>query len=380
MSRKANPTVVGIFALGAVALLVAGVALFGGGKFFRPKLSYVAYFKGSAAGLRKGAAVNFRGVRIGSVTDIQVQVDADKQAMWIPVYFEIEPGRVTQLSGGGYPGEAKARASIQQMVDSGLRAQLVTESFVTGQLAVELDFMPDKPAEYVRLDGEVAEFPTVPSTLAELTSTLKDLPIEEIIAKLDRSLTGIDKVVNAPELADSVKSLPLAVADLRKLIRDVNDQIKPLALAMTETLGETRTLVRNVDRQIGPISKSLADGLADARKLVNHVNETGDPISEQLTGALGDTRKLVANVDGQVRPLAETFAKALADAQEAMRQATKTLAAAEGVVAKDSKLYHDLNRALEEFAGAARAIRLAAEYLQRHPEALFKGKGAEKGR
>ena len=380
MSRKANPTVVGIFALGAISLLVVGVALFGGGKFFRPKLAYVAYFKGSAGGLRKGAAVNFRGVRIGSVTDIHVQVDVEKDEMWIPVYFEVEPDRVTRVSGGSYRGEAVARSAIEKMIDKGLRAQLVTESFVTGQLSVELDFMSDKPAEYVRPDGEVAEFPTVPSTMAELTSTLKDLPVKEIFAKLDSAITGIDKLVNAPETMASIKSLSLAVEDLRKLVKDVNDQVEPIASAITKTLGEAQKLVRNVDQQIEPISKSLTAGLDDARKLVNHVNEKVDPISDGLTGALADTRKLVNNVDGQVQPLAETIAKSLADARAALQQATKTLATAEGVVAKDSQLHHGLTKALQEFAGAARALRLAAEYLQRHPEALFQGKGGAKGR
>ena len=79
MSRKANPTIVGIFVIGALALLVAGVVLFGSGKFFRPTLEYVAYFEGSVGGLLKGAPVKFHGVRIGAVTDIRVEVDMETE-------------------------------------------------------------------------------------------------------------------------------------------------------------------------------------------------------------------------------------------------------------------------------------------------------------
>ena len=44
-------------------------------------------------------------------------------------------------------------------------------------------------------------------------------------------------------------------------------------------------------------------------------------------------------------------------------------------MSKDSPLYHDLKRVLRDLADAARSIRVLADYLERHPDALIYGKG-----
>ena len=64
MSKKSNPAVIGAFVVGAVTLLVAGVALFGGGELFKKRFNYVAYFEEQTKGLRVGSNVILNGVRI----------------------------------------------------------------------------------------------------------------------------------------------------------------------------------------------------------------------------------------------------------------------------------------------------------------------------
>ena len=92
MSKRASPTVIGAFVVGAAILAVAGVAYFGGGKFLAKTTAYVAFFDGSLKGLNIGAPVTFRGVRIGTVTNIVVRFDSVDQSIRIPVYFELEQG------------------------------------------------------------------------------------------------------------------------------------------------------------------------------------------------------------------------------------------------------------------------------------------------
>jgi paraquat-inducible protein B len=55
-------------------------------------------------------------------------------------------------------------------------------------------------------------------------------------------------------------------------------------------------------------------------------------------------------------------------------QAQSTLAAADGLFGANAPLRYDLNALLKELTGAARSIRVFADYLERHPDALLRGK------
>src|SRR3954468_20813224 len=97
MSKRANPKVVGGFVLGAIALAIAGAAAFGGGAFLHTRPEAVAFFEGSIGGLAEGAPVNLRGVRIGSVKDIKLNINTDNLSVEIAVYLEFEPERFSEI-------------------------------------------------------------------------------------------------------------------------------------------------------------------------------------------------------------------------------------------------------------------------------------------
>jgi paraquat-inducible protein B len=67
MSKPANKTLIGAFVVGAVALAVAAIVLFGSGRFFKDMDQWVAIFPGSVKGLNVGSPVVFRGVQVGQV-------------------------------------------------------------------------------------------------------------------------------------------------------------------------------------------------------------------------------------------------------------------------------------------------------------------------
>src|SRR5690242_12946620 len=134
MAKNTNPKLIGGFVLGALALVVVGVLMFGGGQFLVTKRPAVLYFEGSLGGLAPGAPVNFRGVKIGTVTGMQIEYDVEKQEVHIPVFVEIEPDRIQITSG------KRDERNIATLVRRGLRAQLVVQSLVTGQASVQLDF------------------------------------------------------------------------------------------------------------------------------------------------------------------------------------------------------------------------------------------------
>src|SRR5437588_86228 len=134
---KINPTVIGLFIIGALTLVIVAVLGFGGSALFERRERAVAYFRGSVQGLSVGARVEFRGVPVGKVEAIKLEIDVRDQSAVIPVFFDYDPHAWRFIG-----GPAGQQVNVAEAVAHGLRAELVPQSFVTGQMLVELDLVP----------------------------------------------------------------------------------------------------------------------------------------------------------------------------------------------------------------------------------------------
>lgn len=350
MSKQANTTLVGIFVVGAAGLLVAAILIFGSGQFLGDKTRCVLFFDSSLRGLNVGAPVDFKGVRIGTVTDIRVMLNKKDMSLQTPVYIELDPDRV--ITGAAvkdlktYSTAKGIRNLTEYLVKQGLRAQLQMQSLVTGQLMVHFDFYPDKPIRLVGADPSTPELPTVPSSLSELTKTIEKLPVEDIAQKVLLAIDGIEKLVNSPELAETLVHIREITKGVESIVKNVDTQVKPLATSMDTTLADARKLLKNVDNSIKPLASDLSQNLKD--------------LSTLLSSANARIPQLLIDVDD-----------AFKSAGTAMKQAGK---AVEGIGGENSAVRFELARALSEMASAARSVRILAEYLERHPEALLQGK------
>ena len=341
---------IGGFVLGAVALVVAGVLIFGSGRFLTERLTYVLHFEGSVKGLNIGSPVLFRGVKVGAVKDIRIQAESDLVTILIPVLIDLEPKRF-----GDPRRAADPAANLERLIKAGLRARLELQSLVTGQLMVELDFHPDKPIKLLGNKSEYPEIPTIKSGMQELARTIEKLPLDQLANKLTSAIAGIEKAVNSPEVAESIINLNKTLKETKRLVRNVNSRIEPLASSLEETIKEYGKLARDVDEQV-------------------------EPLASGVDKVLKDTRKLIRNVDGQVIPLLSSVRNTAKLADAALVQAEQTLSTLEGVAGKDSAVVYQLTNMMKELSAAARSIRNWANYLERHPEALIRGKSGSRGR
>lgn len=321
MREKVNHVVIGGFVMGALLLAVAGILVFGSGRFMKQTENYVLYFEGGLKGLGAGSTVAYRGVKIGSVTEVAIKMNAVDLSTQIPVIIEVENDRF-EIVGGDF--EDDPRKSIQKLIDIGLRAKLVTESFLTGKLMIELGFYPDTPVRILGLDPSYQEIPTIPSTIEEIRNTLMNLPIEELFTKTIATVEAINQVASSPEIPQGITSIRMAAEDFRKLSNDVNAQVELLTTSTREAMGDYRQLALSLDEGI----VSLLTGLNDA----------------------------------------------LENASRSFQQMESSLGTLENMVSEDSVMNNELNNMLTEFAAAARSIRELAEYIERHPEALIRGK------
>ena len=335
MSKPVNKTLIGIFVLGAVALIVIGLLVFGSGKFFSKTNHYVLFFKGSVKGLNIGSPVMFRGVKIGQVTNIILRFNPKDLSAVIPVYIEIDSEKFTipeDLQPDITSQKSGEYQYIKPLILKGLKAQLQMQSFVTGQLMINLDFYPDKPIILVGLDKKYPEIPTIPSGLEQLTQTLEQLNLEDFYRKIIKVVDGIEKFLSSGELKGSIQS-------------------------MNQTLHDTDTLVKNLDARIGP--------------LVTDIRST----SEAARKAMVQADKALSEVKGIPVDVKET----MQSARSALGQAEKTFISIRDFTDDTRSLSYELHHSLQELSEAARSIRGLADYLERHPEALIRGKRNPKG-
>ncbi len=301
---------IGAFVLGAIALAVIGITIFGSGRLFRKTTTFVMYFPGSVDGLNVGAPVKFKGVEIGSVTQIRINLGEYRtQDARIPVFVEIDEARATQQG-----AETNADYVHTLIYDRGLRAQLQPQSLLTGLLFVQLDLLPDTPIVTVLPpDSPYREVPTIPTTLAEAQQTitrilakLEKADVEGMLVTAREALEGIRSVVTSPELRRFEAGLPGTLA--------------------------------NVDQ------------------------------------AVTSFRQLATRLDGETAPLIAGLKQAAAHADETLQEWKGTAGRLNGALEPDSALTNQLTTALEELTGAARSVRLLADFLERNPSAVVRGR------
>lgn len=322
MHTKINKSIIGLFVVGAVIISIGSVIIFGTGKLFTEKRSYVLYFGGSIRGLAVGSPVTFRGIKIGSVKEILVRADTKDLTFTFPVFIEIELDRFT-IEGSKIPFVAFF-TTMNKLIEKGLRAQLKTASLVTGQLMVELDFHPDIPAKLYGHDSRQPEIPTIEDNINELTEKIEKIPVELFSMRTLSIIERIDEALQSSEIKDSVVYFNQIMSDLNKISGQFEKNITPLA--------------------------------------------------SNAQVALNDFRALIKDMDIRLKSLENEIKKTTVTAASTMDQATKTLKTISDTTNEDSVVVYQLNKTLEEISAAANAFRSFAEYFEQHPEAFLRGK------
>ena len=326
MNKKISPTLIGGFVLGAVILLVIAVIAFGSGRLFRKTKEFVVYFDRDVNGLNIGAPVKFKGVEVGSVKNILLQLDQSLEVPSIPVLFEIDLKKIT--SRGGTLTLLEDPAALKVAIDRGLRAQLRTESFVTGVLYIGIDLFPGTPVKFVQGAGsKYPEIPAVPTTLervqvtaGEILAKLSEVDFKGMMDSVSRAVDGVDQLVNSPALNSALQRL---------------DQTMP---KVDQAIAEIRKMTGNLDGNIATLSANL------------------EQTSDTARGAM------------------EQAALTMKQTDAALKEAEAAMINIRGISDPDSVTFYELGRSLREVSAAARSLRLLSDSVQRNPRSLIFGK------
>lgn len=343
MSKKASPAAIGGFVLGSITLLVGGIIAFSSGQLFRQKGEFVSYFPGTAAGLEVGAPVQFRGVQIGEVTSITVDYYPIEGRVSMPVYYDIwwDALRVSD-TGGQSDWKSDIERGRLLIEEKGLRAQLTPASLVTGQYIVSLDLRPGSDYEYVGTESGLSEIPTIEATRDRLGDMLRGLDLQSLFTKATNALDGISAFVNSKAFRDTPGEVDRLIAETRTLMDDIEGKVDGVTATLDSTLTDYRTLANTATARITTLADALEKAAANVSALSENVNAKVDPLSRSATSTLDAAKQTLSDYDELVDPQSSTRA--------------------------------NLDVLLEEAAGAARSLRILADYLEQNPDALIKGK------
>ena len=351
MAKKVNATLIGVFIIGAITLLVASILALGGTSLFKDSDHFVLYFSGSVKGLGIGAPVQLKGVTLGKVTAINLVYDLKNESFLNRVAFEITEGAIKVCGSPQKVKELSDASTIEETVDKlvadGLRAKLKIQSVVTGQLLVAFDFYPDTPIDRVGLADELHELPTLPSDMDALEQTLENLDIGGLVDSIKSAARGFDALVNSASMQTLAANLNQTLAGYRQLADDLKTETRA-------TLADARRLIRTTETQIPPVARGI-------------------------TGTAADLKKTITHLDRQIQPVMASIHAAVISADRAFTQADAMLTNMAYLSSEDSTLIYRIDETLTETRKAAHALALLADYLNRHPEALLRGKKAEGG-
>ena len=289
--KKASPKAVGGFVIGAVLIGMIAVIVFGSGRIFEKRERHVAFFTGSLQGLRLGAPVQFRGVEIGTVSEIYVQFDSVVLDFLIPVVLDINTDLIQDIG----EAEVEPEDRIEELIEKGLRAQLAVQSFVTGQQVVQLALHPDTPVQMVETDLPYEQIPTIPSTfeamersvgtvLQDISDLLTDLKgfVGDNRGTIEQGLANISETtVDAKAMMADLRKAAADIAVITKTVNKNREAIVDLVDNANDTFLSYKSLAERAEAVVAEnqddLSKAIS-GLRQAEQKISDLAETANAI------------------------------------------------------------------------------------------------------
>lgn len=281
--KKKSAKMIGTFVVGGIILFLAGLMAFSSSNLFSRQAKFVMYFDSSLKGLDIGSPVSFRGVQIGHVTNIVMEIDRKREKVLTPVYVEIDldkfksKGLASQIS-------LLTEPPIKPMIEKGLRAQLQSQSLITGQMNIEMEFRPSFPARYLKEEeGGIDEIPTIPSQFDRVQGALE--AAVESLRKLE-----LQKLADAS--VGTMETAHAAAYEFYAVMHKINEKIDPILanvdgassesqktlLELQKTLKELNkatdkasAMFAAVDREVATVSPTLNKSADNARTAFDEV-------------------------------------------------------------------------------------------------------------
>lgn len=323
---KRNALLIGAFVLAALAMIVVGVLWLSGNTLFKKQQEAMIFYKGNVTGLYVGAPVTFRGVAVGQVEEIGIQVDRDSLKALVPVRIRLQPDALHFKRAA-----ADSATDLPTLVQRGLRARLVAQSFVTGQKSIELDFVPNTPSALVG-DSSKPEIPALADRFGALIDQVADLPLRDTVQEIRDTVK---------ELRETLVSVQRSLDSTQKVLAGASDELAKTGRESRVTLQAASDAVRQVQTSTAATLNSIT----------------------QLSEA---TRNTVTRAQPELQRTLEGAREAADSARVAMNRVAE-------MTAPNAALRADLDASVRDLSQAARGLRDWSELLEEKPNAVIFG-------
>ena len=279
MSEKQQTVAIGAFVIGAsLIMLLLLIYLLGSG--FGKTEKVVMVFDGSVKGLNIGAPLALRGVKVGEVTDIDLILDSAKTNVIMQIEANFDAQNIHRK------GITDTNLT-EELISRGLRAQLNSQSLLTGLLYVELDFHPESPLNLVDIDSPYLQFPTIPTNLERITKKLQDLDISKLTDELESISHGVNSLDEAAvTVASANAQLPKLATLIETNLKTLNNAIASFEQGMNGIDG----LVSPDSATLYQLNMALQEMTRAGRSLQSLSNTLEAQPESLLRGKRGDTQ------------------------------------------------------------------------------------------
>ena len=258
---------------------------------FTEHIDYLMFFKDSIRGLQPGAPLEFRGIRLGTVSKVPFFAPNMRQVFnndyRIPVLVRIEPERLKAQLGE----DTDVGAHLAELLKRGLRGSLKTGNLVTGALYVDLDFYPkEPPLTGIREFNGYQIIPTVSGGLAQIQQRLMEaldkinnLPLNPMIeqatntlSESQRTMKHLQTMLDNMNKITSSQSMQQLPADMQNTLRELNRSMQgfqPGSAAYNKMVADMQRLDQ-VLRELQPVLKTLNE---KSNALVFEAKDKKDP-------------------------------------------------------------------------------------------------------
>lgn len=275
METRAGYIAVGAFVIAVTAAAFGFVLWLTGTDGGRRPVVYAIYFDGSVTGLQDGGVVRYRGVPVGTVTDIRIDPD------------NIERIRVL------------ASLSADTPVKTDTIATLALQG-VTGLAYVELTGGTQESPRIERADG--ARYPVIRSKTSGLQQIMEQIPAitERIVTVTERLAALLDD--------DNVNAITATLKNLQTLSRIVADRSVDLDRMITDgrvAISAFREASESVGGLASDVAKRVDPIARDAEKIMSRTRVAADEaalaatsfrkISNELTSLIAENRRPISD-------------------------------------------------------------------------------------